>query len=194
MRPPGQGRQAVAQQGKHAVHCRRPTALDPSAAGSVRAAPGPAPAPAHLLHARPVDLSQQRQDQRLLAGARGAVEERVRAVARDHLQRASGPAAGWAHGGGGSGGESARPRCTALTSLRRLPATSLCSSNCSRALGRYCTARRSGGQGSRPGEDRPLAAAGAKAPVPSGTAYAAARRSLCLRRAWLLPPRRPQAL
>ena len=41
---------------------------------------------AHLLNSRPIDLSQESYDERLLARAWRAVEEKVRTVARRHLQ------------------------------------------------------------------------------------------------------------
>lgn len=40
----------------------------------------------HLLSARAVDLPQQSQEQRLLAGSRRSIEQRVREVPRLHLQ------------------------------------------------------------------------------------------------------------
>ena len=58
--------------------------------------------PTHLLHAGAVDLSQQRQDQRLLARPWGAVEQRVRAVAIHHLRRAE-----WSGVGGRAKGQAA---------------------------------------------------------------------------------------
>ena len=104
--------------------------------------------PAHLLHARPVDLPQQRQDQRLLAGAGRPVEERVRAVAAGDLRSGGGcvgaQASGIeragragqnvaaAQGHPGQGSSDPPP-----TSFCRFSATSRCSSNCSSALGRY---------------------------------------------------------
>lgn len=109
----------------------------------------------HLLHACAVDLSQQRQDQRLLARARRAVEERVRAIARDHLDGervARCERRRWADRP--SSRQRRCQRAPALTSFRRLAATSLCSSKSCNALGRYCR----GEEGAAAGQ--PLAAAG----------------------------------
>lgn len=42
---------------------------------------------AHLLNSRPINLSQESYDKRLFACARRAVEQKMRTVARRHLQQ-----------------------------------------------------------------------------------------------------------
>lgn len=84
----------------------------------------------HLLHARPVDLPQQRENERLLARSGRPVEQGVRAVAGGHLQAA------------GGSGRPMQPLSTSCPSLRPIRTAAWCRTGNHCCLGPQCWGQR----------------------------------------------------